>query len=673
MGFQVSPGVQVTEKDLTNVVPAVATSIAGIVMAAEKGPCDQITGIASEEELIALFGKPKADNAEDWFAGANFLGYGNALRVVRASDATMKNAVSESTAILIKNNTHYRDGDGATGPYDTGNGSVGQWAAKTSGAWGNSLKVAMCPSAAEFESTVATSATGSVHAAHVASDTTIDVANGGTAGDGAAIYNVGDIVYFGEADGQEYKVTAITNNTTSGADGLTIERYGTANKEGGLRSSAADNYGIRRRWEYYDQFTGAPGTSDYVKDRTSVNTDDEMHIIIIDEDGLISGTPLEVLEKWEGVSKLSDAKTAQGGNNYYADVLYNSSGYIYWMGHPSGYNTSATEAWGLTIAALRAGSSTDIITNAPLITSISLTGGVDSFTITDSSALDGINRFKDTETVDLNLFICGKANVTQAGYAMDMCTDRKDAVAFVSPELSDVVQVTTETEQTTRVKGFFDDLTSTSYGFFDSGYKYQYDKYNDTYRWVPLNGDMAGLCARTDLIADPWFSPGGFNRGQIRGVVKLAYNPQQSNRDILYRARINPVVSFPGQGTLLYGDKTAQTKPSAFDRINVRRLFITIEKAISTASKFQLFEFNDEFTRAGFRNMVEPFLRDVQGRRGITDFLVVCDSTNNTGSVIDRNEFIADIYVKPARSINFISLNFIATKTGVAFSEVVGA
>ncbi len=644
-----------------------------MVMAADKGPCDQITAIASEEELIATFGKPKADNAEDWFCGANFLGYGNALRVVRASDATMKNAVSSGTALLIKNNTHYRDGDGSTGPFDAGAGDVGQWAAKTAGAWGNSLKIAMCPSSAEFESTVNSGALGSVFGAHAASDLQIEIDNGATAGDGAALYNVGDIVYFGEADGSEYKIISTTNNTQAGADGLNIERYGTANKDGGLRSLVAADYGIRRRWEYYDQFGSAPGTSDYVKDRTSVNTADEMHIIIIDEDGLISGTPGEVLEKWEGVSKLSDAKTTQGGNNYYADVMYNSSNWIYWMDHPAGYNTSANEAWGQTIGALRAASSTDIITNAPLITTVSLTGGVDSFTITDSSALDGINRFKDTETVDLNLFICGKANANQAGSAMDMCTDRKDAVAFVSPELSDVVQVTTETEQTNRVKGFFDSLTSTSYGFFDSGYKYQYDKYNDTYRWVPLNGDMAGLCARTDLVSDPWFSPGGFNRGQIRGVVKLAYNPQKANRDILYRSRINPVVAFPGQGTVLYGDKTAQSKPSAFDRINVRRLFITLEKAISTASKFQLFEFNDEFTRAGFRNMVEPFLRDVQGRRGITDFLVVCDSTNNTGSVIDRNEFIADIYVKPARSINFISLNFIATKTGVAFSEVVGA
>jgi phage tail sheath protein FI len=335
------------------------------------------------------------------------------------------------------------------------------------------------------------------------------------------------------------------------------------------------------------------------------------------------------------------------------------------MDHPTvstGYgNTAATQSTTLFTAL------------SEVITSNSLVSGVDDYALTAGEIKDGIDRFKDTETVDLNLFICGKADATKAGNALDMCTDRKDAVAFVSPELSDVVNVANEVTQTSNVKTYFDALTSTSYGMFDSGYKYTYDKYNDTYRWIPLNGDMAGLCARTDLVADAWYSPGGFNRGQIRGVVKLAYNPQKANRDILYRARINPICSFPGQGTVLYGDKTAQAKPSAFDRINVRRLFIVIEKAISTASKFQLFEFNDEFTRAGFRNMVEPFLRDVQGRRGITDFLVVCDESNNPGSVVDRNEFVADIFVKPARSINFISLNFIATKTGVAFSEVVGA
>jgi phage tail sheath protein FI len=664
MAFQVSPGVQVTEKDLTNVVPAVATSIAGIVMAAERGPTDTITAIASEEELVQIFGEPQSasNQFEDWMSAAAFLGYGNALRVVRPASAAV-NACVSGTALLIKNNTHWKDGDGSTGPYNTGAASVGQWAARTAGSWGNNLKVAMCPSAAEFEQTFSGSANtiGVTTGTPAAGATTvgIDTGSGGSSGDGGAKFNVGDIVHFQEADGSEYKVTAIT------ADNLTIERYGTANTAGGLRSALIAATDVRRRWEYYDQFDGAPGTSTYVQDRSGVLTADEMHIIIVDEDGGISGVPKEILEKYTGVSKISDSRTAQGSANYYIDVLYNSSSYIYWMDHPTvntGYgNNVATQSTTL-FSAL-----SEVITSSSLIT------GADDYALTAGEQKDGIDRFKDTETVDLNLFICGKADATKAGNAMDMCTDRKDAVAFVSPELSDVVAVANEVTQTSNVKGYFDSLTSTSYGMFDSGYKYTYDKYNDSYRWIPLNGDMAGLCARTDLVSDPWYSPGGFNRGQIRGVVKLAYNPQKANRDILYRARINPICAFPGQGTILYGDKTAQAKPSAFDRINVRRLFITIEKAISTASKFQLFEFNDEFTRAGFRNMVEPFLRDVQGRRGITDFLVVCDESNNPGVVVDRNEFVADIFVKPARSINFISLNFIATKTGVAFSEVVGA
>jgi hypothetical protein len=662
MGFQVSPGVQVTEKDLTNVVPAVATSIAGIVMAAQKGPADQITAIASEEELVSIFGKPRTDNYGDWFAAASFLGYGNALRVVRPSGSALKNAVSSGTAIVIKNNGHWKDGIGGSGPFNGGSANVGQWAARTAGSWGNSLKVSMCPSNAEWEQNFAgvENTIGAVETAAAAGATTIAVDyGGGSAGDGGAKYNVGDIVHFSEADGSEYEVTAIST------DNLTIKRYGTANTAGGLRSAISDPTAVRRRWKYYDQFDNAPGTSDYVNDRSGVLTADEMHIIVIDEDGGITGTPGEILEKWQGVSKLSDAKTSQGVANYFVDALYNGSSYIYWMDHPSvstGYGNDITTQ-----------ASTLFTDQVEVITDVSLVSGVDAYTLTAAEAKDGIDRFKDTETVDLNLFLCGVADATKAGDSLDMCTDRKDAVAFVSPEMSDVVGIATEVTQTTNVKAYFDLLASTSYGFFDSGWKYTYDKYNDTYRWVPLNGDMAGLCARTDLVADPWWSPGGFNRGQVRGVVKLAYNPQKANRDILYRARINPVVAFPGQGTVLYGDKTSQTKPSAFDRINVRRLFIVLEKAISTAAKFQLFEFNDEFTRSGFRNMVEPFLRDVQGRRGVTDFLVVCDETNNTGSVIDRNEFVADIYVKPARSINFISLNFIATKTGVAFSEVVGA
>ena len=665
MAFQVSPGVQVTEKDLTNVVPAVATSIAGIVMAAERGPTDSITAIASEEELVSIFGEPQSsgNQFEDWMSAAAFLGYGNALRVVRPASAA-KNAVSTGTALLIKNNNHWKDGDGTTGPYSGNQASVGHWAARTAGTWGNSLKVCMCPSAAEFEQTFSGNAgtLGVTTGTPAAGSVTIGIdTGGGSSGDGVAKYNIGDIVHFFEADGSEYKITGTSGNN------ITIERYGTANTAGGLRSALAAATNVRRRWEHYAQFSAAPGTSTWVNDRSGVATADELHIIVIDEDGDITGVPGEILEKYDAVSKISDARTAEGASNYYVDVLYNSSSYIYQMSHPSG---GAGTGWGNPVATQ---STTLYTAAAEVMSSISLVSGVDDYALTAGEIKDGIDRFKDSETVDLNLFICGKASATKAGDAMDMCTDRKDAVAFVSPELSDVVAVANEVTQTSNVKAFFDGLTSTSYGMFDSGYKYTYDKYNDTYRWIPLNGDMAGLCARTDLVADAWFSPGGFNRGQIRGVVKLAYNPQKANRDILYRSRINPVCSFPGQGTVLYGDKTAQAKPSAFDRINVRRLFITIEKAISTASKFQLFEFNDEFTRAGFRNMVEPFLRDVQGRRGITDFLVVCDESNNTGSVVDRNEFIADIFVKPARSINFISLNFIATKTGVAFSEVVGA
>ena len=663
MGFQVSPGVQVTEKDLTNVVPAVATSIAGIVMAAERGPVDQITAIASEEQLVSVFGEPQSDSNqfEDWMSAAAFLGYGNALRVVRPATGAV-NACAENTAILIRNATHWKDGwttgGATTGPYNDGSANIGEWAAKTAGAWGNSLKVSMCPSSAAFEEAAGDVANNALTAEEPAGETQIAV----TSDDGFA---VGDIVNFQEADGSEYKVTATGTNT------ITIERYGTANKEGGLRSTIATATTVRRRWEFYDQFDAAPGTSDYVKERTTVNSNDEMHVIVVDEDGLITGVPGTILEKFAGISKASNAKTSTGVDNYYPNVMFNQSNYIYWMDHRSGATNwgSSTSTVGTTVYTAVASAA-----QAPGgLSTISLTSGVDDYGITAGEKKDGLDRFKDSETVDLNLMICGKADGTYAGQAIDMCTDRKDAVAFISPESSDVVAVADEITQTSNVKGFFDGLTSSSYAVFDSGYKYTYDKYGDTYRWIPLNGDIAGLCARTDQVADPWFSPGGLNRGGIRGAVKLAYNPQKANRDILYRARINPVVTFPGQGTVLFGDKTGQTKPSAFDRINVRRLFITLEKAVATAAKFQLFEFNDEFTRAGFRNMVEPFLRDVQGRRGITDFLVVCDDTNNTGEVVDRNEFIADIFIKPARSINFISLNFVATRTGVSFSEVAGA
>ena len=397
-----------------------------------------------------------------------------------------------------------------------------------------------------------------------------------------------------------------------------------------------------------------------------------MHIAVVDEDGGITGTAGEIIETFEGVSQAYDAKTSSGASNYYADVIYNQSAYVYVMDHETTLANAGSAKKGQTFD--QQGAATHSVFKN------SLTGGTDDYSITNAEFATGYEFFNDAENVDVSLLLCGPSTTssdatgdTKATAVMDIATARKDCVAFISPAQTDVVSVANTITQTQNVVAFADGLPSTSYAVIDSGYKYMFDKYNDVYRYVPLNGDTAGLCARTDTVADPWFSPGGFSRGQIRGAVKLAFNPNQTQRDDLYKARVNPVVSFPGQGTVLFGDKTAQSKPSAFDRINVRRLFIVLEKAISTAAKFQLFEFNDEFSRANFRNLTEPFLRDVQGRRGITDFSVVCDDTNNTGDVIDRNEFRADIFVKPNRAINFIQLNFVATRTGVAFSEVAGA
>jgi len=385
-----------------------------------------------------------------------------------------------------------------------------------------------------------------------------------------------------------------------------------------------------------------------------------LHIIVVDEDGGITGTKGSVLEKYDAVSKASDSKTPQGDTNYYPDVIYNKSSYIYWMDHNSSGSNWGTAAAGTTF------------TDVTSVSDVSLINGADGTSATTAQIKSAYEKFQDAETTDVGLLIAGAGGATHIDNLITIAENRKDCVVFASPERSDVVNVTNSATQKDNVVGFFNGISSSSYVFFDSGYKYMYDRYNDVYRYVPLNGDMAGLSARTDMLADAWYSPAGLNRGVVRGAVKLAFNPTKSQRDELYRARVNPVTTFPGQGTVLFGDKTGLKNPSAFDRVNVRRLFIVLEKAISTASKVQLFEFNDEFTRAGFRNMVEPFLREVQGRRGITDYLVVCDETNNTGEVIDRNEFVAEIFVKPARSINFISLQFVATRTGVSFEEVAG-
>ena len=640
MAFQVSPGVLVQERDLTNVIPAVATTIGAVAGQFNQGPMDEVTSISSEKELVETFGKPDSTNFEYWFSAASFLQYSSSLRVVRAANTSSVNAVVSGSALRIKNTDHYQNGDGTTGPYNDGSANVGEWAARTAGAWGNNLKVSVCPSATAYE---AVNKTTTNDASTAVGDTTIVLTSG-------TDFLVGDIVNFGESGGHEYRVTGVSTNT------LTFVRHPSGT--GGLHTAVANGSQVRRRWQYYDLVDKAPATSTYASNRSGVN--DEMHIAIVDEDGGITGTAGEVLEVYDSVSKGSDAKTAQGDTNYYVDVLYNQSEYIYWMDHVATGSNWGSAVAGITFTAL----------SAPFTRS--LVSGSDGSAVSTAELKTAYEKYNDADTVDVNLIIAGKGNATHIDNLITIAENRKDAIVFVSPERADVVNVTNSTTQTTNVKGFFDSIRSSSYVVFDSGYKYTYDKYNDVFRYVPLNGDIAGLAARTDLIADSWFSPAGFNRGVIRGAVKLSYNPTQGQRDELYRARVNPVVTLPGQGTLLFGDKTGLSTPSAFDRINVRRLFITLEKAISTASKFQLFEFNDEFTRAQFRNIVEPFLRDVQGRRGVTDFRVVCDSSNNTSDVIDRNEFRADIFVKPNRSINFIQLQFVATRSGAAFEEVVG-
>jgi phage tail sheath protein FI len=634
MPFQLSPGVLVVEKDLTNVIPAVASSIGAFVGNFAWGPANQPVTISSELELVKTFGKPNADTFQSFFSAANFLSYSGNMVVVRQVGAAARNAVATGTALIIANEDVWE------AQYSAGQAAVGPFAAKYPGVLGNSLKVSMADSFAFIRTLAGTidASLSSTTVTGVSTAFTTEVA-------------VGDILK--TSAGLEIgKVAAIASNTS-----LTL----TANSLVALDDATSN----KANWEYAAQFDNAPGTSDYAAALSGVS--DEMHIVVVDEDGIITGVPGTLLEKFANVSKAADAKAAQGGSNYYVNVLLGSE-YIYWMDHqPSGLSMGGT-AWG----ANAQGTTFKTLllpVNAPL------TGGVSETTLTSGEIRAGYDLLSDAETIDINLIVMGHHSLTDSKYVIqNIAESRMDCMVFVSPPLATVLN--NAGDEANDILAARADATfnvSSSYGVMDTGWKYQYDKYNDVYRWIPLNADVAGLCARTDSTNDPWWSPGGLNRGQIKNVVKLAYKPDKADRDNLYKKGINPVVSFPGEGTVLFGDKTLLSKPSAFDRINVRRLFIVLEKAIATASKFQLFEFNDAFTRAQFRNLVEPFLRDVQGRRGVYDFRVICDETNNTGEVIDRNEFVADIYIKPARSINFITLNFIATRTGVAFEEVVGA
>jgi len=739
MAFLVSPGVQVKEVDLTNVVPAVATSIGAIGGAFAKGPVSSVVTISSEEELVKIFGKPVStgNQFETFFTAANFLQYSDSLRVVRAESAILN--AGANSGILIRDTDHYQ------ASFQDGSGSHGEWTARTAGTHGNSLGVDICGSARAFKQPLgslnlvngagavgdlsitvddqdasnATISVGDIISFQTASAVVATVAgaitvatknlvvdgNSGTivVGDrilGAGISD-GDVVVkvvtitdqqnlildkaiivandiplvFSkdtqvESQGQEYEVTSVSSNALTFR--LLDDPAGA-----GLQTIIPDNSLITRRWRFSDLFDSAPSTSPWAT-ANARGEKDEIHVAVYDITGDITGFDVDVagqrtnavIEVFPAMSKNPNAKTPQGSNNYYSDAIYAQSSFIYWTDHFSGGTN-----WGTDIA-----TGTDYTLVSEVVTD-SLTGGTDDYSVTAGELELAYDKFLDTESIDINLVLGGASSIvadtetgmdTHVTMINSLVESRKDCVGFVSPYRAATVGVADPIDATKNVIDGFNTCPSSSYMVFDSGYKYMYDKYADVFRFVPLNGDTAGLCANTDNVADAWFSPAGFNRGRVRGAVKLSYNPTKSQRDQLYKARVNPVVNFPGQGVTLFGDKTALSKPSAFDRINVRRLFLVLEKAIATASKFQLFEFNDEFTRAQFRNLIEPFLREVQGRRGITDFSVVCDTGNNTGDVVDRNEFVADIFIKPARAINFITLNFIAARTGVSFSEIGG-
>jgi hypothetical protein len=768
MAFQVSPGVNVSEIDLTTVVPAVSSTEGGIAGTFRWGPVEDRVNLSSEVELVKSFGKPSDDNFETFHVASSFLAYGNQLYVVRAADANAYNAYANTTAasnLQVKNSDDY-----LTKTTGAAQGAI--YRAKYPGTIGNSLKVSICDSANAYQSNLMSSVnnsnntiafavsvganTGTLTVTQAAQNvTTIAVSSGGSGYDNADVIvlsggttNTGNCTITTNSTGGITAVTVVGGgqfpntsvivvqvaNSTAGANstngntsagssaaftislGSSAAANSLANTElntqldlltagdklkvgsqylrvtaigavsgvsnGVVRSTInfEDLYtgssavakstnstsaeAVTRYWEYFDQVDSAPGTSAYVAERGG--SSDELHVIVADEDGLFSGVKGTVLEKFERLSRATDAKR-EGATIYYKDIINNTSEYLWWFKDNGSASSNTANNM----------SSSD--TNAKPVTK-SFEGGTDGggeANVAFSYLAAAYDKFASADEVDISLLLTGKARggtygEQLANYLIDNIAEvRKDCVVFASPDRGDVVNVQAGT-QVDNVVEFRNALRSTSYGVLDSGYKYTYDRYNDVYRFVPLNGDTAGLCVRTDNVRDPWWSPAGFNRGQIKNIVKLAYSPDKADRDVLYKAGVNPVVTFPGQGTVLFGDKTLLAKPSAFDRINVRRLFIVLEKAIATAAKFTLFEFNDDFTRAQFRNLVEPYLREIQGRRGIYDFRVVCDTTNNTPEVIDSNQFIGDIYIKPARSINFIQLNFVAVRSGVEFSEVVG-
>ena len=726
-----SPGIVVREADLTvGRVDPTSASIGAIAAPFAQGPVDLPTLVENEQDLLNVFGKPYSNDKhyEHWLTASSFLAYGGSLRVVRADDDGMYNAqnVGVGTSVKVKSVEHYEQLG-----YDETPISSAIVSAKNPGTWANGLRVGIIDAKADQRITGVTTTSVLVgYAVTQAVPAGTVVAGAGTTSslDGyfrGVVTGVGgstlDIKLTAHVSGMstvtlvDYQPSGVYafSGLGTGTSSLYVDNAGTgiATLTSGsvvdwfdqqtLTLSSSTTIG-------WNQLADRPGTSEYAAARGSKN--DEVHVVVIDGLGNITGNAGTVLEKHLSLSKAKDAEFSVGSPSYWNAYLKTNSEYLF--GGTVGTSTANTGTdVGIVTTGFTSGIGTTLITDIGWnqdaegvtfgglgVQNLTLEGGKNYggiSTVTETGALSaGLGKlvsayglFENTDNYEVDFLLMGSGAKSKietqalANKLIAVAEARKDALAFISPYRAAAItdssndtaaQINSDSDITDNVLSFYAPVTSSSYAILDSGYKYMYDRFANTFRYVPLNGDIAGLCARNDINNFPWFSPAGTARGAILNAVKLAYNPSKTQRDKLYSARVNPVIFSPGAGIVLFGDKTGLAKASAFDRINVRRLFVYLEDAISAAAKDQLFEFNDEITRTNFVNIVEPFLRDVQAKRGISDYVVICDETNNTAAVIDNNEFVADIFIKPARSINFIGLTFVATRTGVAFEEVIG-
>ncbi|AET72570.1 hypothetical protein SXCG_00183 [Synechococcus phage S-CAM8] len=743
---QSSPGVVIQERDLTTITTLSTANVGVLAAPFEMGPVEEIIEISSERELVDRFGKPNDYNYEYWYTASQYLSYGGVLKTVRVTSSALKNAVDTGSAPLIKNLQDYE-----TNVIDANNSY--SWASRTPGSKGNSIGIFVTDSGADQVAVLPAPASGNEH--EFVADEALTAASGAA----AKVFKYSIVLTVVNVVG-DFTVGGTTTVDISGsAETVNVLAWDPANKQleiglpaGGVTGIIADaqtitqgtntcdiaTTGVKRKLlialnkdsiefaaadsiedtnstavaittisNEYDEreylpgvkwvnVAGRPGTSKWSSEAGGYR--DEMHILVVDIDGKITGTTGALLERFISVSKASDAKTSVGETNYYVEVIKQRSEYIFWGEHETEvFNATATAAdgnWGLTAdrqfnlfrsaagsvdypaARTTVGSKNNSTFYYRLESGADYANSGGVYTVVNTDVITAYQLLSDPESQTVDYFLAGPSGASDADALakitslVNIVEERRDCMLFVSPRRGTIIGIANANTITDNLINFFNTLPSSNYVAFDSGYKYIYDKHNDVYRYIPCNGDVAGLCLQTTEVSEPWFSPAGFQRGILRNAIKLAYTPNKTQRDRLYGARINPIVSFPGQGVVLFGDKTAQSFASAFDRINVRRLFLTLERVIGGAAKAQLFEQNDEAQRSLFVNIVEPYLREVQGRRGVTDFLVKCDSQNNPPEAVDRGEFYAEIYVKPTRTINYITLTFTATRTGVAFTEV---